>query len=63
MMNLELLLHVVVLKGQQELDIVQPSVHFDRQVSTGNLGQKDREGVRRARDRIRQRSMNVCKKS
>lgn len=35
MINLELVLHVVVLDGQQGLDIVQPSVHFGRRVSAG----------------------------
>ena len=30
MMNREEALHEVVLKGQQALDIVQPSVHFKR---------------------------------
>jgi len=33
MMNLELALHVVVLEGQQALDIVQPSVHFGGHIS------------------------------
>lgn len=37
MMNLELALHVVVLKGQQGLVNVQPSVHFSRQISVRNL--------------------------
>lgn len=37
MMNLELVLHVVVLEGQQGLDIVQPSVHFDKLISAGNF--------------------------
>ena len=41
MMNLELALHVVVLKGQQELDIVQPSVHFGKHISVVSLRQKD----------------------
>jgi hypothetical protein len=37
MMNLELALHVVVLKGQQGLVIVQPSVHFGGQISAENF--------------------------
>jgi hypothetical protein len=41
MMNLELALHVVVLKGQQELDIVQPSVHFGKHINVVGLRQKD----------------------
>jgi hypothetical protein len=40
MMNLEPALHVVVLKGQQALDIVQPSVHFGNHISRVNVGRK-----------------------
>ena len=36
MMNREVALHVLVLKGQQELDIVQPSAHFERRVQRWN---------------------------
>jgi hypothetical protein len=59
MMNLEVLLHDVVLKGQQGLDIVQPSVHLDRHVSAGNLRKNYQKGIRRAGDRIYQRSMST----
>lgn len=48
MMNWELVLHVVVLKGQQGLVIVQPSVHFGRRISSGKLRQKYQEDIRRA---------------
>ena len=48
MMNFELVLHVDVLEGQQGLDIVQPSVHFDEYIRIGNFGQKDRKCIHRA---------------
>lgn len=49
MMNLEPALQVVVLKGQQALDIVQPSVHFGNHISRVNVVQKDQASLHRAR--------------
>lgn len=36
MMNREVALHALVLKGQQALDIVQPSAHFERYIQYRN---------------------------
>ena len=36
MMNREVALHALALKGQQELDIVQPSAHFERRIQPWN---------------------------
>ena len=39
---------MLVLEGQQALDIVQPSVHLEKYFQRRNSGEKDQEGLRRA---------------